>query len=163
MNNRKEDLQLALAGKVNERHRFKLEFLLADLEQCASQIANLDQRIAQYLKPHEEVVTRLDEVPGIDRTSAAMIVAEIGVEVKAWEDAGRLASWSCLCPGNSISAGKRLSGRTRRGNRWLRRGFCQTAWAATRKKGSYFKAQFWRIATAVQISRSQWVLDRLIY
>jgi transposase len=62
-----------------------------------------------------------------------------------WEDSEKLANWSCLCPGNRESGGKRLSDRTRKGNRWLRRAFCQMAWAATRKKGSYFKTQYRRL------------------
>lgn len=67
-------------------------------------------------------------------------------ETSHWEDDRKLASWTCLCPGNKESGGKRLSGRTRKGNRWLRRGFYQMAWAASRKKGSYFKAQFARLS-----------------
>jgi transposase len=91
-------------------------------------------------------VQRLDAVPGIDRVGAAIILAEIGPTVESWEEARKLACWACLCPGNRISAGKRMSGRMRKGNRWLRRAFCQMAWAATRKKGSYFRTQFRRLA-----------------
>ena len=74
------------------------------------------------------------------------MLAAIGPNVKAWQDANKLSSWACRCPGNCESGGKRISGRTRKSNRWLRRLFCQIAWAATRKKGSYFKAQYRRLA-----------------
>jgi transposase len=115
------------------------------MKECENKIFQLDLRIAPYLEPYEEIVRRLDAIPGVDRLGAAIILAEIGPDMSSWEDSRKLASWSCLCPGNCESAGKRLSGRTRKGNRWLRRAFCQMAWAATRKKGSYFKTQYRRL------------------
>ena len=135
-----------LQGAVQEHHRFQLKMLLKLVEQIEEHIFQLDLRIHHYLEPYADIVQRLDAVPGIDRVGAAVILAEIGPDVHAWPDARKLACWACLCPGNRISAGKRLSGRMRAGNRWLRGAFCQIAWAATRKKGSYFKAQFHRLA-----------------
>lgn len=143
---KKAELRRALKGNFREHHRFQIRLLLEDLKQCEEKIFQLDMRIEKYLEPYEEVVNRLDAIPGVNRTGAAVILAEIGPNVEHWEDARKLASWSCLCPGNWESGGKRLSGRTRTGNRWLRRAFCQLAWAAVRKKGSYFKAQFRRLA-----------------
>jgi len=141
---KKAQLRQVLQGGVEEHHRFELELLLRMLKNCEHELLLLDCRIATYLEPYEEIVRRLDRIPGVDRIGAAVILAEIGPEVSSWEDARKLAAWACLCPGNCLSAGKRLSGRTRKGNRWLRRIFCQMAWAAARKKGSYFKAQFRR-------------------
>ena len=143
---KKAQLLKALDGKIRDHHRFQIRLLLDDLKECEEKIFQLDLRIGKYLEPYEEIIRRLDAVPGIDRIGAAVILAEIGPDVKHWEDARKLASWSCLCPGNCESAGKRLSGRTRKGNRWLRRAFCQMAWAAARKKGSYMKTQFGRLA-----------------
>jgi transposase len=143
---KKEQLRQALEGGIREHHRFQIRILLDGVKRGEETIAQLDRRIETYLEPYAEIVRRLDQIPGIDRIGAAVILAEIGPHVQPWEDARKLASWSCLCPGNHISAGKRLSGRTRKGNRWLRRAFCQMAWAATRKKSSYFKAQYRRLA-----------------
>jgi transposase len=143
---KKKQLQQALDGKFTEHHRFQVRLLLKVVKEYEEKMFQLDCRIGQYLEPYEETVRRLDAIPGVDRLGATIILAEVGPDMRHWEDARKLASWSCLCPGNCESAGKRLSGRTRKGNRWLRRAFCQMAWAATRKKGSYFKTQYRRLA-----------------
>lgn len=143
---KKPQLRQALDGNFKDHHRFQIRLLLEVVREYEEKIFQIDRRIDTYLEPYEEIVRRLDAVPGVDRLGAAIILAEIGPDMSHWEDSHKLASWSCLCPGNCQSAGKRLSGRTRKGNRWLRRAFCQMAWAATRKKQSYFKAQYRRLA-----------------
>jgi transposase len=143
---KRAQIRQALDGKFTDHHRFQVKLLLKIVREHEDQILQLDTRIEQYLTPYEQIVQKLDAVPGIDRLGAAIILAEIGADVRAWEDSRKLAAWSCLCPGNCESGGKRLSGRTRKGNRWLRRAFCQMAWAATRKKGSYCKTQYRRLA-----------------
>jgi len=143
---KKAQLRQALDGSFTDHHRFQIRLLLQMIQEYEAKVFQLDVRIEQYLKPYEHLVRRLDRVPGVDRLGAAIILAEIGPDVHAWEESGKLACWSCLCPGNCQSGGKRLSGRTRKGNRWLRRAFCQMAWAATRKKGSYLKTQYRRLA-----------------
>ena len=143
---KKAEMRTALHGKFSEHHRFQVRMLLKAIGECEEHIFQLDLRIDPYLEPYEEDVRRLDAIPGVDRLGAAVILAEIGPDMSPWEESGKLASWSCLCPGNRESGGKRLSGRTRKGNPWLRRAFCQMAWAATRKQRSYFKAQYRRLA-----------------
>lgn len=143
---KKAELRQALDGHFREHHRFQIRLLWKVIQEYEDKIWQVDLRIDQYLDPYKEIVRRLDAVPGIDRLGAAIILAEIGPDLSHWEDSGKLACWSCLCPGNCRSGGKRLSGRTRKGNRWLRRAFCQRAWAATRKKGSYCKTQYRRLA-----------------
>lgn len=143
---KKDQLRQALDGHFTDHPRFQIRLLLKVIQEYEDKIWQLDLRIRQYLQPYEGIVHRLDAVPGIDWLGAAIILAEIGPDVSHWEDSGKLACWSCLCPGNCESGGKRLSGRTRKGNRWLRRAFCQMAWAATRKKGSYCKTQYRRLA-----------------
>lgn len=143
---KKKELRQALDGNFTQHHRFQIRLLWDVVKQYQDRIFQLDCRISRYLEPYADLVRRLDAIPGIDRLGAAIILAEIGPDMRPWEDSRKLASWSCLCPGNCESAGKRLSGRTRKGNRWLRRAFCQMAWAATRKKGSYFKTQYRRLA-----------------
>lgn len=143
---KKAQLRQALDGKFTSHHGFQIQLLMKLIREVEDQILQLDVRINGYLEPYEEIVRRLDRVPGINHLGAAIILAEIGPDVSHWADSGKLASWSCLCPGNNVSAGKRLSGRTRKGNRWLRRAFCQMAWAASRQKNSYCKTQYRRIA-----------------
>jgi transposase len=143
---KKKELRQALDGKFTDHHRFEVQLLLQMVKEYEDKALQLDQRIERYLAPYEDLVARLDEIPGIDRVSVAAILAGIGPDMSHWDDSEKLASWSCLCPGNRESGGRRLSGKTRKGNRWLRRIFCQMAWAATRKKGGYFKTQYRRIS-----------------
>jgi len=95
--------------------------------------------------PFEEAVQRLDGIPGIDRRAAEGIVAEVGAGAEAFGSGAQLASWVGLCPGNNESAGKRYSGRTRKGDRWLRVLLVQCVWAASRKKGSALQALYQRL------------------
>jgi transposase len=84
-------------------------------------------------------------IPGISEITANMLVAEIGVDMNQFPSAHHLASWAGLCPGNNESAGKRRSGKTRKGSVWLRRTLCQAAWAASRTKNTYLSAQYRRL------------------
>lgn len=145
----------ALRGKVSEHHRFMLKLLLEQVEQYEGQIGKLDQRIEEVMSPLEKTALgMLDEIPGIDRRAAQNILAEIGTDMSRFATSGHLASWAGLCPGNNQSAGKRRSGRLRQGNRWLKAILNQCAWAATRKRDSYFAAQHRRIATRRGVKRA---------
>ena len=95
--------------------------------------------------PHAILIERLDAIPGIDRRTAEVILAEIGPDVTLFPTAQHLASWACLCPGNNITGGKRRSGRTRQGQNWLRAALVEAAWGAARTKDCYFSAQFHRL------------------
>ena len=94
---------------------------------------------------HRELIERLDTIPGIDQVTAWTIVAEIGPDVSVFADAGHLASWAALCPGIRESGGKRKSGKTRKGNRYLRRALCQSAWCVTQAKDSHLSALYRRV------------------
>lgn len=140
-------LQEALAGEVEDHHRFLLKMLLEQVEFVEKQIEQLTTRIGAVLpSPFVEAVGRLQTVPGIDRRAAEGIVAELGADLKTFGSAGHLASWAGICPGNHESAGKRRSGRTTKGNVWLRVLLVQCAWAASRSKGTYLQAMFRRLA-----------------
>jgi transposase len=93
-------------------------------------------------------------MPGVDHVTACNLVAEVGVDMQPFPTSQQLASWAALCPGNHESAGKRMSGRTRDGNKWLRRSLCQAAWAVTRKKDCYLSAQFKRLAARRGVKRA---------
>lgn len=141
-------LREALTGRVDDHHRFLLKMLLENLDHLEAQIAAFDLRIDQVLGPLEkEAVERLSAIPGIKQRAAQNIIAEIGADMSRFASAQHLASWAGVCPGNHASAGKRKSGRTRPGNRWLRQTLTQAAWAAGRKKDSYLSAQYRRLAT----------------
>lgn len=95
--------------------------------------------------PFSEPMHRLMTIPGIDRVTAWALVAEVGVDMSVFTDAKHLASWAGLCPGNRESGGRRMSGRTRKANRYIRRAMCQAAWAASHTKRTYLSAFFRRI------------------
>lgn len=140
-------LQLALTGRVNAHHRFLLRLLLEEVEQHEAWIARLSARIVEVLpSPFAEAVQRLATIPGIDERAAENLVAEIGVDMDQFPSAGHLASWTGMCSGNRESAGKRQSGRTTKGNRWLRATLVQAAWAASHTKDTYLAAQYHRLA-----------------
>jgi transposase len=139
------ELEAALVGRIREHHRFMGRELLYQLDSLNERIAALDVRIRQATAPYEAIVQRLDAVPGIDRGTAEVILAEIGPDVTAFPTAQHLASWACVCPGNNLSANKRHSGRTRRGQNWLRPALVQAAWAASHTKDTYLSSQFHRL------------------
>jgi transposase len=133
-------LEQALAGRLSEHHRWMLSLLVDQLESAEQFIARLDQRIAELTRPQQPVLERLDAIPGIDRRIAEVLIAEIGPDVTPFPTDAHLASWAGVCPGNNESAGKKRSGKTTKGSRWLRQALVQAAWAASRKKDSYFYA-----------------------
>jgi len=137
----------ALSGGVTEHHRFMLGTLLNQVEYIERQIESFDARIEAVMSPLErEAVARLDEIPGLDHRAAENVLAEIGTDMNRFATSAHLASWAGVCPGNNESAGKRRSGRTNEGDKWLKRTLNQTAWAASRKKNSYFAAQYHRLS-----------------
>ena len=146
MRRKRPALAEALAGGVNGHHRFMPAQLLEQVEGAERQIAAFDERIGQVMTPAErEAVERLDAVPGFDKRAAQNVLAGVGTDMSRFRTAGHLASWAGLCPGNNESAGKRRAGRVTEGDKWLKRTLSQTAWAASRTRGSYFGAQHRRL------------------
>ncbi len=139
-------LRLALEGKVTEHHRFMLEELMDQLESLENRIERFDHRIEEVSRPFEQAIAKVATLPGYDQRSSQNVVAEIGDDMSVFPTAAHLASWAGVCPGNNESAGKHKSGKTTKGNRWLRSALSQSGWAATKKKGSYFQAQHRRLA-----------------
>jgi transposase len=133
-------LEQALYGKLTEHHRWMLKLLLEQLQATEQFIVRLDERIAESTRPQLPVVEQLDGIPGVDRRVAEVLLAEIGPDMTPFPSDAHLASWAGLCPGNNESAGKKRSGKTTQGSRWLRTALVQAAWAASHKKDSYFQA-----------------------
>ena len=102
----------------------------------------------------KQALELLDEIPGIDRRAAENVLAEIGADMSRFPSADHLAAWAGLCPGNNQSGGKRRSGRMTDGNRWLKGTLNQCAWAASRKRDSYFAAQHRRITARRGVKRA---------
>jgi transposase len=140
------EMQLALEGRMSEHHRWVLRLQREQLEFLEAQIAKLDAKIQEKTKAYQEAVDLCTTIPGIEAGAAANLIAEMGVNMDQFPSAAHLASWAGLCPGNNESAGKRLSGKARNGNVWLRRNLCQAAWAASQSKNTYLSSQFRRLA-----------------
>ena len=148
------ELRLALQGHVRDHHRFLFREFLDEWKVLAARISRVEQEIDRRIAPHEHAVTLWQSIPGMDRVTACNLVAELGVNMAQFPSAKHLTAWAGLCPGNRESAGKRMSGATRPGNKWLRRTLCQSAWAVTRKKDCYLSAQFRRLAARRGIKRA---------
>ena len=146
LRNKIPELQEALQGRVSRHHRFLLRELLDHLYFVESKMQRIEQEVAEHLGPFQSEVARLCTIPGVDRVTAWGLLAEIGLSMKQFPDAQHLASWAGLCPGSHESAGKRKSGKIRKGSLWLRRCLCQGAWAVSTKKNNYLSALYRRLA-----------------
>jgi len=146
LRNKRQELVMALEGRVKPHHRFLLSELLCQIDSLEETIARFDQEIADYCRPFEETVVLLDTIPGVARATAEAIVAEIGTDMSRFPTADHLASWAGVAPGNHESAGKRHSGKTRKGNKPLGAALNQAAHAASRTKNTYLSAQYHRLA-----------------
>lgn len=137
----REELSDALQGDLTDSHRFVLDELMRHIEEIEARIGRFDARLLDGLKEEQNALRLLQTLPGIDLIGAAMLLVEIGTDMAAFGSADRLASWVGICPGNNESAGKRKSGRARKGNLYVRRLLCEFAHAASRTQ-SVFKSKF---------------------
>jgi transposase len=139
-------LRLALDGHVTDHHRFMLGELMDHLDYLDEQIDRFSQRIQEISRPFAEAIEELARLPGLEKRSAENVIAEIGCNMDQFPSVDHLSSWAGICPGSNESGGKRKSGKTTKGSKWLRATLAQAAWAASRKKNSYFHAQYRRLA-----------------
>ncbi len=140
-----EQLAEALQGTVTDHHRFVLKLHLEIYDQLHRSIDALEARIEQHVDPFREQIELLKTIPGVSNVTACVLVAEIGLDMARFEDDAHLRSWAGLCPGNDESAGKRKSTRIRHGDPWLKETLVQAAWAASRKRNTYFNARYYRV------------------
>ena len=131
----------ALQGDLTASHHFVLDALMRPIEAIEARITRFDARLLGELESERNTLALLQTIPGIDLIGAAMRLVEIGTDRDAFGSADRLASWVGVCPGNHESAGKRKSGRVRKGNPYVRRLLCEFAQAASRTT-SVFKSKF---------------------
>ena len=137
----REEIFDALQGELTDSHRFVLDELMRHIEEIEARIARFDARLLDALTDERNALALLQTLPGVDLIGAAMLLVEIGTDMDAFGSADRLASWVGICPGNNESAGKRKSGRVRKGNPYVRRLLCEFAHAASRTQ-SVFQSKF---------------------
>ena len=151
-----KELYDALHGRLTDHHRFLLDLHLRQWDSLDAAIRKIDLEIDQRIRrmdteaevgkaPFRTLIELVSTVPGISVVSAPAILSEIGSDMSRFPTAGHLVSWAGLCPGQNESAGKRKPSRLRKGAPWLKTMLVQCAWAAKRKKDSYYRAQFFRL------------------
>ena len=138
-------LREALEGRFDHLHAVWIGAILAHLDFLDEQIANLTEAIGEQIAPFEKAVELLCTIHGVQRRTAEVIIAEIGVDMSIFPTAKQLASWAGQCPGNDQSAGRRRSGKTRKGSKWLDWALEEAAMAAIRTNDSYLAAQYARL------------------
>jgi transposase len=143
---KRELLERAVVGRFTAHHAFLIAEHLGHLDYLEEALERVSAEIADRLREDEEAIALLDSVPGISRRAAEVVLAEVGADVRRFPSAKHLASWAGMCPGNAESGGKRLSGRTRKGDRWLRQVLVEVAHVAAKTKDTYLAAQYRRIA-----------------
>jgi len=154
----KEQLLDALTGNVQAMHLELLTLYLQQLRLVDEQMEKLHRLIAQALKPHQEVVARLAEVPGFGPDSAQQVIAEVGVQASTFPSAGHLASWVGTCPGQEESAEENYSSRSAKGNKYMRRVLTEAAQAAVKAKGSHFQVVFRRLLLRLGYKQALWAI-----
>ena len=139
------DLERALHGHVEEHHRTLLRLQLHRLQQVDADLAAVDVLLERGLGPYREPHARLMQIPGVDRVTATVLIAELGTDMRVFRSPRHLSAWAGVCPGNHQSAGKRKQGRVRQGNLMLNTALVEAAHGAARTRGSYLKDKFYRL------------------
>jgi transposase len=152
----------ALTGSMGDIHRRLLGQHLERIELIDKQIEELNKEAAAQMQKHQDAVTRLIEIPGIGAEAAQEMIAEIGPEAAAFPSAEQLASWIGVCPGSNESAGENHSGRSAKGNRFMRRLLCQAAQSAARTNGSHLQSVFNRLVVRLGYVKAIWAIAHRI-
>ena len=139
------ELHRSIQGFFEDHHRFELTGMLEVISVFEKHIKEITDRLDTFLSEHQDILNRLDQIPGIDKKSAQSIVSEIGITLDEFPNTAALASWAGLCPGNNESAGKRRSGRTAVRSHPLKTILIEVAWASVRKKGSYYRSKYFQL------------------
>src|SRR5207245_7494554 len=126
-------------------HGVLVASLLSQLDSLELSIANLDQHILHQTEPLAELVELVRTIPGVGLRTGQVLIAECGIDMSIFPSVAHLASWAGICPGTNSSAGKRYSGKTRRGSKWLRQALSESAQAAARSKGTYLASHYAQI------------------
>ncbi|GMA65694.1 IS110 family transposase [Alicyclobacillus fastidiosus] len=146
LRNKTAELKRALHGVVRPHQQMMLAVQLRHIDHLDELIEEVSAEIEQRMRPFDEDLRRIQTIPGIGERTAELILAEIGTDMSRFPSAQHLASWAGMCPGNNESAGKRRSGKTRKGDPWLREALIEAARGAARTKNTYLSAKYHRIA-----------------
>ena len=138
-------LRQALEGRFRPHHRFLLEQILSHLDFLDESIERMSEEVTRRTGPFVEEIELLKTIPGVEQRVAETIVAEVGVDMERFPTHRHISAWTGICPGNNESAGKRKSGKVRKGNKWLKRTLVESAWAASQTKETYLSAQYHRL------------------
>lgn len=145
MQSKKQELLLAMEGAFSPVQKVLVNAILDHIDDMTKRINDLDDIIDNYMKSYQDAIKMIDELPGIGKRSAEVILAEIGLDMTRFPSAAHICSWSGLSPGNNESAGKRKSGKTTKGNKHLKSILIQCAKSAQKDKNSFFHAQYQRL------------------
>lgn len=145
LRNKKEALAEALTGRLKPHHRYLIGQHLGHIDHLEEMIEQVSSEIEERLRPFERDIELLDSIPGVARQTAENILAEVGFDISRFGSAQQLASWAGMCPGNNESAGRRKSGKTRKGSPWLRHTLIEAAHGASHTKDTYLSAQYHRL------------------
>lgn len=143
---KKPEIIRALQGSFTAHDAALLKHQLIVHEQLQQRRTAIELQLANSVTPYEELISRLDQIPGINRDAAIEILGELGTDMSPWAEHRRLAAWSGLCPGNHESAGKRKNVGARKGNPFLKCTLVQVATAAVKTKGTFYQAKFFRLS-----------------
>jgi transposase len=165
LRSKRAELERALVGCITAHHRFMLSELLVQLDFLDEQVAKVEARVEEQLAQmpeYLEAIELLDTIPGVSRQLATMIVAEIGIDMSRFPSDRHLTAWAGVAPGNNETGGKRRSGKTRKGNRYLQRGLVLAARAAARTKHTYLRSLYHRLAARRGKGRAAVAVGRTI-
>ena len=144
--NKLDDIVKAMDGIITPFQKTLMKEVIKHIDELTKRIEEMDKIIDNYMEEYEKNKKKLEKIPGIGKRSAEIILAEIGQDMSRFPTAGHLCSWAGLCPGNNESAGKRRSGKTRKGNKTLKSILVECAGSATKNRNSFLHSQYERIA-----------------
>ena len=155
-----DEILIALNGSLSEHQRGFLRMIFGHLEALEQHRHTVEDAITKEITKHEEALSLLCSIPGIDVTAAAAIIAEIGTDMSAFPDSQHICSWAGLSPGNNESAGKRKSAHINKGNPYLKSMLCEVGWVISGKRSLYLSGWYWRIKQRKGAKRATIALAR---
>ena len=147
LRNKISELEKSLEGLITDHHRFILNTSIQMIASHDHAIEKLNAEIDKKMEPFKDTSERLQTIPGVKKKTAETIISEIGVNMSQFPSHAHLSSWAGVSPGNNESAGKRYGGKTTPGDKWLKSGLSEAAWAASKTKGSYLQAKYKRLSS----------------
>lgn len=142
---KKQEVALAVNGKLNKHQQEFLSMQLKHLSQLEQNVQEINSKIECHLAKYDQQVKFLEGVPGISTVAASAIIGEIGIDMSAFPKAENICSWAGVTPGCNESAGKKKSTRITHGNAYIKRILCEIAWTVTRQRGTYLSNWYWKV------------------